>query len=627
MCGIAGSWTFSPRWSAQQQRHLIIAMTRQLRHRGPDDEGFWCDAQSGLAFGHRRLAVVGLGAEGHQPLVSARPPAVLIANGEVYNHQELRRELAAQGVRCRSACDSEVMLQALLTWGVSQALERFEGMFAFAFWDGRSRTLHLARDRMGEKPLFYGHWPGLFVFASEPKALRVHPGWPAGLDSHALADYFRFGAVGKDRTIDASIRSLPPGSRLAVRDGVIGEPLRWWSLSASMRQAALDPFQGDEQEAVECLEHLLLESLRLRLQADVPVGAFLSGGLDSASLVLLTARHMGRSLTTFTISSPDREIDEAPAAEALAREAGVEHRIRRLEACDVLETIPSLPSIFDQPFGDASALPTLAVSALARRSVTVALAGDGADETLGGYGRYRQANQLRQIADLLPTSMRQLSGHVLGAMPSPRLNNAASWLREGYPLSIHWHLLSHWKEPSPLVPALHNIWQSSARHTAEDPALGFSQHLLELDSTNLLPDTLLVKVDRSSMNVGLEVRLPFLAPSVLAFCHRLPPHMLWHTPSHKWILRQILSRHIPDELLPTRKRGFSLPLGSWLRKELRPWAEDLLSQEALQRSDLLAVKTIQRCWKEHLAGKNFRVRAIWNVLMFQAWHQARRQEK
>lgn len=626
MCGIAGSWTFTPRWSAEEQRQTMVTMTRQLRHRGPDDEGFWFDAAAGLAFGHRRLTVVGPGKGGHQPRVSTAPPCVLVFNGELYNHRELRRELTAQGRPCCGNGDAEVMLQALATWGVERALERFEGMFAFAFWEGRSRTLHLVRDRLGEKPLYYGSWPGVFVFASELKAIRVHPGWTRGLDPSAVAEYFRYGTVGGSLTIDAGIQSLPAGARLVVRDGVPSEPILWWSSAAAMRRAALNPFRGDAAEAVERLEDLLLESLRLRLQADVPVGAFLSGGLDSASLVLLAARRLGQSLPTFTISSPDPGTDEGPAAAQLARLAGGEHSIRRVDPSDVLATIPSLPAVFDQPFGDPSAIPTLAVAALARESVTVVLAGDGGDEALGGYDRYRQAVRLRRIASLLPAPARRLSGHLLGSLASPRLRNAGSWLREGFPLSIHWHLLAHWKEPSPLIPELASFWRASARRTELDDGLTFRQQLLHLDTTTVLPDALLVKVDRSSMRFGLEVRLPFLAPSVLAFCHRLPASLLWQNGSSKWILREVLSRHVPASLLPGSKRGFSLPLGPWLRQGLRPWAESLLSRDALSSSGLLEVAPIRRCWQEHLEGKRFRTRAIWNVLMFQAWDQARRAE-
>lgn len=622
MCGIAGSWTFTSRWPATEQRRWLIAMTRRLGHRGPDGEGFWFNHAVGLGLGHRRLAVVGRGDDGRQPLVSTAPPCVLVVNGELYNHKELRRELASQGRMCRGGSDSHVMVEALVAWGLERALERFEGMFAFAFWDARSRTLHLVRDRLGEKPLYYGSWQGVFLFASELKALRVHPAWQADLNPSALAEYFRYGAVGGSQTIDSGIQSLPPGSRLVVRNGGCGAPIAWWNQAASMRQAALDPFRGTAMEAVERLEDLLLESLRLRLQADVPVGAFLSGGLDSASLVLLSARRLGRSLPTFTISSPDPGMDEGPAAQALADQAGGEHSIRCSSARDVLETIPSLASVFDQPFGDPSAVPTLAVSALAREFVTVVLAGDGGDEALGGYERYRQAERLRRIAGILPTPVRRLSGQVLGSMASPRMRQAGAWMAEGYPLSIHCHLLSHWKDPSPLIPELDGFWQASARPTQLDRELSFRQQLLHLDTISLLPDALLVKVDRSSMNFGLEVRLPFLAPAVLQFCHRLPPHLLWRNGTSKWILREVLSRHIPDGLLPDRKRGFSLPLAPWLRQELRPWAESLLSREALGRSGLLKVAPIRRCWQEHLSGQKFRTRAIWNVLMFQAWHHA-----
>jgi asparagine synthase (glutamine-hydrolysing) len=604
-------------------------MAATLAHRGPDGAGLWLDEPAGIALGHRRLAIVDPSEAGRQPMVSPDRRYVFMVNGELYNFLELREELAREGAEFRGSCDAEVMLQAVATWGVDRALDRFIGMFAFALWDANHRILHLARDRIGEKPLYYGQWNGTFVFASELKALRAHPGFSGNLDLDALAGFMRYSYIGGARSIYRDIRKLPPGTRLAITPGDHGnwpEPLPYWSLADLVGDADRHPFEGSDEEAVELLDDLLSQAVRLRRRADVPVGALLSGGIDSSTIVSLMASDTASAVKTFSIGTRDRTLDEAPAARAVANHLGCEHTELYIEEADALSIVPRLTDVFDEPFADASAIPVQLVSRLARTSVKAVLSGDGADEFLGGYARFAIAERLRQQTRWMPGPVRRAAGRLLSTFRNERMRAAGALLERNYPQSIYWHLLAQWKNPGPLADDLANYWAS--QEVEREPSLpaNFPLELLYLDAVSILPGDYLVKMDRASMAEGLEVRLPFLDPAVVQWCLRLPACFRQRAGQSKWILRQVLRRYLPEHLIQTDKKGFVVPLAQWLRGPLREWAEDLLSQERLAESGVLAVEGIRQDWREHCSGRIDRNRRLWNVLMFQAWRRKQWQQ-
>lgn len=599
-------------------------MSATLAHRGPDGQGQWADEPTGIAFGHRRLAIVDLSDAGAQPMRSPDRRFVFMVNGELYNHSELRDELIRQGAEFAGHCDSEVMLQAVVEWGLERALERFNGMFAFALWDARERVLHLVRDRIGEKPLYYGQWDGSFVFASEIKALRAHPAFRPELDVDAVARFFRYGYIGGARSIYRNVRKLPPGTRIAVRPadaGIWPEPRAYWSLGALVREAGQEPFGGSGEEAASRLSDLLEASVGLRRRADVPVGALLSGGVDSSTLAALLSLAASGPVKTFSIGMREATLDEAPAARAVARHLGCEHTELYLEDTHALRIVQRLSDVFDEPFADPSAIPTLLVSGLAKTSVKAVLSGDGADELLGGYERHRVANRLHARTRAIPGPIRRAAGSLLSAFGNERLRAAGNWLKEDYPESIYRHLVSHWKDPGPLVGPPRDAWSAAEPGRGLRVASEFDLHVRHMDAVNLLPGDYLVKMDRASMAEGLEVRLPFLDPDVVKFCLRLPPRFRHRSGVPKWVLRQVLRRHVPEPLMPRKKKGFAVPLGRWLRGPLREWSENLLSEASLARSEVLDVELIRANWRAHCSGRIDLNRRLWNVLMFQSWMQ------
>ena len=604
-------------------------MAATLAHRGPDGAGLWLDEHAGIALGHRRLAIVDPSEAGRQPMVSPDRRYVFMVNGELYNFLELREELAREGAEFRGSCDAEVMLQAVATWGLDRALDRFIGMFAFALWDARNRILHLARDRIGEKPLYYGQWNGTFVFASELKALRAHPGFSGNLDLDALAGFMRYSYIGGARSIYRDVRKLPPGTRLAIKpgdNGVWPEPRPYWSLSDLVGDADRHPFDGSDEEAVEILDDLLRQAVRLRRRADVPIGALLSGGVDSSTIVSLMSSDTASAVKTFSIGTRDRALDEAPAARAVANHLGCEHTELYIEEADALSIVPQLTDVFDEPFADASAIPAQLVSRLAKTSVKTVLSGDGADEFLGGYARFAIAERLHQQTRWMPGPVRRAAGRLLSTSHNERMRAAGALLERNYPQSIYWHLLAQWKNPGPLADDLANYW--AGQEVAGEASLptNFPLELLYLDAVSILPGDYLVKVDRASMAEGLEVRLPFLDPAAVQFCLRLPARFRKRAGQSKWILRQVLRRYLPEHLIPAEKKGFVVPLAQWLRGPLRAWAEDLLAEERLAESGVLAVEGIRQDWREHCSGRLDRNRRLWNVLMFQAWRRKQWQQ-
>ncbi len=649
MCGFAGA--FDPKCEADQWAPRLAGMAEALRHRGPDDEGVWHDAEAGVGLAFRRLAILDLSAEGHQPMLSASGRYVIAYNGEVYNFRALAAELESAGARFRGHSDTEVMLASFEAWGLSAAVSRFVGMFAFALWDRIERRLHLVRDRIGIKPVYWGWSRGALLFGSELTALRRHPSFTASLDRGAVASFLRFSYVPAPHAIFEGFRKLEPGcirtfDLSAAPPGGEGRLVPYWTLSGAASEGLAHPFEGDEREAVDELERRLTESVALRMIADVPLGAFLSGGIDSSLVVaLMQAQATGR-VRTFTIGFEEKEYDESPFARAIAARLGTEHTERVVTAGETFAAVPRIAALFDEPFADSSQVPTLLVSELARAHVTVSLSGDGGDELFAGYKRYTLFEDLRRSLGRLPRGARKSLAAVLGAVPVGAANRlfafADPWLRRygsggaaGDKLrkvadllelpdehALYLHLLSHWKDPERLVAG--SAERPRLADRADRPA-GFRDavHPLMFDDTlAYLPDDVLVKVDRTSMSVGLEARVPILDHRVVEFAWRLPLSLKLRGGGTKWALRQVLYRHLPKELVDRPKMGFGLPIDRWLRGPLKSWAEDLLSASRLGRDGLLDPGPIREKWSEHLSGRRNWHYYLWDVLVLQAWRDA-----
>lgn len=644
MCGFTGF--LAPdhlRRSFEAMGETVLGMTDTLHHRGPDDRGVWVDADAGLALGFRRLAIVDLTPEGHQPMTSAGGRYVLAFNGEVYNHDELRRELTtAHAPPFRGRSDTEVMLAAFEHWGPERALERFVGMFAFALWDRRERTLRLVRDRLGEKPLYYGRVNGALVFGSELKALRAYPGFACDVDREALSLYMRFGYVPAPRSIYQGIFKLPPASCLTIRDGQdLSEPVPYWSAHDAGALGTAAPFEGTESEAVDQLDARLRDAVGLQMVADVPLGAFLSGGVDSSTIVGVMQAQSPRPVKTFTIGFDEAGYDEAHHAAAVARHLGTDHTALYVTAAEAREVIPSLPTLYDEPFADSSAIPTFLVSQLARSQVTVSLSGDGGDELFGGYSWYPRTANVWSKLRRMPSGLRRTTSGVLAGLATgrafasnrpgaggrfsrltsaDRLGKLSTLLgRSATPEEVHWSLLSKWDgrpavvlgttEPPPSPPS----WQAN-------PSVGdVARRLMLTDLLTYLPGDILAKVDRATMGVSLEARAPFLDHRVVEFAWRVPTAMKLRDGVGKWLLRQVLDRYVPRSLIERPKMGFTVPVGAWLRGPLREWAEDLIDDGRLRREGFLNPGPIRRRWNDHLAGRRDWDDALWHVLMFQSW--------
>jgi len=640
MCGFAGLLHGPGRGARDDLSEIAARMAGALRHRGPDDAGVWADPGPGVALGHRRLSIVDLSPEGHQPMVSASGRYVVAFNGEIYNFRELRRELEGLGHRFRGHSDTAVLLAAVEQWGVRAAVERFGGMFAFALWDRESETLALCRDRLGEKPLYYGWLGGRLVFGSELKALERHPEWTGEIDRTALAQYMRYAYVPSPRSIYRGIHKLPPGTLLRVPRGAAeARPEPYWSVEEVADAGARDPFRGGETAAVDELEALIGASVGRQMVADVPLGAFLSGGVDSSAVVALMQARAERPVRTFTIGFDERGFDEAPYAREVARHLGTEHTEHRATAAEAREVIHRLPAMYDEPFADASQIPTWLVSSVARRQVTVALSGDGGDELFGGYNRHVWGRRIRSRTRWIPAPLRRAAGRGITALPpatwervgalagQPQLADRAAKLAAGLgaatPAELYEAVVRNW-EPGWVV-----LGQSGtgAGIAGGAPRAGgdVAEWMMRRDMTGYLPDGVLAKVDRAAMAVSLETRVPLLDPAVVAFAWRLPLEMKIRGGVGKWALRQVLYRHVPERLIDRPKMGFGVPVGSWLRGPLRAWAEELLDERTLRADGYLNPEPVRARWRQHLRGRGNHAQALWTVLMFQAWlHQGGR---
>lgn len=639
MCGIAGF--FDPVCSAPRAHEVLGAMASVLRHRGPDGEGLWFDETLRIGLAHRRLAIVDLSAAGAQPMASASGRYVIAFNGEIYNHAQVRRELLARdpSLEFRGHSDTEVFLAACEVWGADEALARANGMFAIALVDRLLRQLHLLRDRIGEKPLYFGRLGRAVVFASELKALHAHPAWQGRIDPAALSEYFRCGHVPAPRSIYAGIAKVQPGEWVTI-DVAASEPVvrqrRYWTAADAIRAGRTNPLDIGPEEARERLEALLDDAVALRMEADVPLGAFLSGGIDSSLVVALMQRRSPDRVRTFSIGFREARFDEAPAARAVARHLGTDHTELYVSPHDSLEVIPRLAGMYDEPFADASSIPTHLVARLARQHVTVSLSGDGGDELFCGYGRYQQAMDLWKTIDAVPAWARHALSGAIRSVPVTTLNALGNLLprrltagragdrahRAANRLSarnfdeIYRGLLSSWQDPARAVHR--EIRRELPVERPPGPGTATYEHMMAADLTAYLPNDVLVKVDRATMAVSLEGRMPLLDHRVVELAWRLPLSLKRRDGTGKWLLRELLYRHVPRSLVDRPKRGFGVPVGEWLQQELQPWATDLLGGEAM-RDGLLNARRISRMLHEHVSGQRSWTSQLWTALMFQAW--------
>ena len=641
MCGIAGFLDLSGRLSKDATRSVVTRMTRQLAHRGPDDEGVWTDPATGMALGHRRLAILDLSPLGHQPMLSQTGRYVLALNGEVYNFAGLRAELQSDGSApdFRGGSDTEVLLACVERWGLEASLRRFNGMFALALWDRQERRLYLARDRLGEKPLYYG-WAGTaFLFASELKAFRAHPQFPAEIDRGVLPLYFRHNYIPGPHSIYRGVCKLPPGGWLEMGTATPGaEPVvrTYWSAREIVQQGTEAPFRGTGQEAITELQTRLLRTVSSRMIADVPLGAFLSGGIDSSLIVALMQAASTRPVKTFTAAFEDPAYNEAHHARAVARHLRTDHTELPVTPSDAIALIPRLADVYDEPFADASQIPTMLICALARRFVTVALTGDGGDESFGGYARYFWHASLWRLLVRLPGPAKRalslLLNHVPAGLPAwfrqrnPRenLHRLQTIVRNGHPETIYQELISIWPDPWKLVRDCPGARPASLDPPAWTSGVDPILQLMLLDTTGYLPDDILVKLDRASMHVALEARAPLLDHEIFQFAAALPMSIKVGGRPGKRALRQVLYKYVPKRLVDRPKAGFAVPLDDWLRGRLRPWAEDLLHPARLAAEGFLDPATVERKWTEHLSGRCNWMYPLWGILMFQSWLSGQR---
>ncbi len=643
MCGIAGFIHSDRAITCGELESVARRMADTLRHRGPDDSGVWVDAAQGVALSHRRLAIIDLSPEGHQPMLSEDGRFVMVFNGEIYNFPQLREQLGKLGHRFRGTSDTEVMLAAFREWGVEPALDQFNGMFAFAVWDRREETLWLARDRLGEKPLYYGLVDRHFIFASELKALRVFPDFKADIDPEAVHLFFRFNYICAPYSIYRGINKLLPGSVLRWRRGESAkEPRRYWSIAEVAAKTRGQSGTVRLDAVVECLDKLLTDAVKLRMVADVPLGAFLSGGVDSSLMVALMQRQNSVPVRTFSIGFHDERLNEAPHARRVADALGTDHTEFYVTEGELLDAAPNMPSIYDEPFADASQIPTYLVSKLARKFVTVSLSGDGPDELFGGYARHVGARRfdiaLRQWPNGFASSCGTLVNGALRVGRNSLGRAFPSWwnsvVNEERARKFGWLLA---KEPSPSL-----WWRMASLAEAPESLLASPQtptrllglleqeriaqdklsRLMLSDALFYLPDDILVKVDRASMAVSLEARAPFLDHRVVEFAWQLPPDWKVRDNQGKWLLRQLLYRSVPRELVDRPKAGFTVPIGRWMRGRLREWVEDSLTESSLYRDGLLRAENIRRIWQGVLNGNDNGAWQMWGILMFQGWVKA-----
>lgn len=635
MCGITGALYRAATSGGQIEAH-INAMNAQIIHRGPDAGGIWHDAEAGIGLGHRRLAIVDLSEAGRQPMVSWSGRYTIIFNGEIYNHLDMRHQIGT--VNWRGMSDTETLLAGFDKWGVEATVKKSVGMFAFAVWDTQTRSLSLCRDRMGEKPLYYG-WFGTgsnatFLFGSDLASLRAHPAFAASISRDALCSLLRFNCIGQDHSIYEGVQKLVPGTILEVSTaGTLKGPDAYWSFDTVVADGLRNPYSGTEQEAVETLEALLRDSLKGQMVADVPLGAFLSGGIDSSLIAALMQIQSDRPIRTFTIGFEDQQFNEAEHAKAVAAHLGTDHTEFYVTAQEAQAVIPDLPRMYSEPFADSSQIPTALVSKLARQHVTVALSGDAGDELFGGYNRYLFTDNLWRKLSKIPKGMRGVIARaVLRANPAwlnqafaflpvsqvgDKLHKGAALLDSADVADLYLRMVSQWSDPASVVIGGKEMARQDAGFLSGGSA--DIERMMAVDAVTYLPDDILTKVDRAAMAYSLETRVPLLDHRVVEFAWAMPTSLKIRNGVGKWPLREILYKHVPRHLIERPKMGFGVPLGDWLRGPLREWGADLLSSSRLRNEGYFDPIPVLAKWEEHQSGKRNWQHQLWCILMFQAW--------
>lgn len=645
MCGIAGF--IAPKLKGIDLNTIAGTMIHLLHHRGPDDSGIWIDKDRGVALAHRRLSIIDRSTAGHQPMISTCGRFILIFNGEIYNHLELRKRLPFVN-HWRGNSDTETLLNAIVTWGMESTLRQAVGMFSFVLWDRSEHVLTLVRDRMGEKPLYYGIQNGALLFASELKALKSNPFFKPDISRNAIVNLLQFGSIDAPHSIYKGICKLLPGTFLQIQISDISKnslsnPQSYWSLEEVIQHGQKNLFTGSVTDATNQLDNLLRQSLSGQMIADVNLGAFLSGGIDSSTIVALMQAQSSKPINTFTIGFSEDDYNEAKYARDIASYLGTDHVEHYVTAQEALAVIPRLPYLYDEPFADASMIPTFMLCDLAKRDVTVCLSGDGGDELFGGYNRYVAGSKIWQHLSLVPFRLRKYLAVGMNRMSPEFLDfifkNFASILPISWQVStpsikfqkiialmgaassneVYYRLRSHWLNPEEAVIDGTGFLNSDERLKEFGFISELEHQMMYLDALSYLPDDILVKIDRAAMGVSLETRVPMLDHRIVEFAWTLPLSMKIHDQQGKWLLRKVLNRYLPNHFFSRPKTGFSVPLDSWLRGPLRDWAEDLIDHEKLVEQGFFRPNIIRKIWKEHLASKHNWSAQLWSVLMFQAW--------
>lgn len=630
MCGFSGfllNSKLNSKLNIQSNLEIFILkkMNNAISHRGPDSNDVWLNVESGIGLAHVRLSILELTDAGAQPMHSANGRFVISFNGEIYNHLDLRTQLEKDvgKILWRGNSDTETLLECIAVWGLKETLQATVGMFAFALWDTQENELVLARDRLGEKPLYWGWCDDVLLFGSELKALKAHPSFNAGIDRNALALLMRYNSIPAPYSIYEGIEKLKAGNFVRIKKGQKRSdvsPESYWSFKDVVETGIANPFTGDDVKAVNALENLLSQSVAEQALADVPLGAFLSGGIDSSTIVALMQKQSSNPVQTFAIGFDEPGYNEAVYAKEVATHLGTNHTEYYVSAKDALAVVPKLPHIYSEPFADSSQIPTFLVTQMAKQQVTVALSGDAGDELFGGYTPYQFAPKVWNAISKLPLSIRKTVASLLSGLPMPdKLLKLLGVLPSKNRAEFYHILVTHWQQPEQLVlgakpyPTVFDI-------PSQQPNTDCFEHwMMAMDASQYMIDDILVKVDRAAMANSLEVRVPMLDHRVVEFAWTLPLSMKIREGKGKWVLREVLYRHVPKHLIERPKKGFSIPLAQWLRGPLKEWAETLLSETRLRNEGYFNVQMVRQTWHQHLQGKRDHALKLWGVLMFQAW--------
>ena len=627
MCGISGFIDLKGNIAKEQLEKIIISMNDKVVHRGPDSSGTWVDTDNSLALGHRRLSIIDLSDTGHQPMVSPSGRYIITYNGEIYNFQIIKTQLLSKKYKFKGTSDTEVLLGAIDCWGLKKALGKIDGMFAFALWDKKEKTLFLARDRIGKKPLYYGIYDNIFFFSSELKSIRAHPQFTPTIDREAVSAYLRHNYIPSPFSIYKGIKKLEQASYLSFSPANNGNIKieNYWDIKKIAEEGCANPFTLDHRQILEGLDKKINKSVSERMMSDVPIGSFLSGGIDSSLVTAVMQKNSNKPIKTFCVGFGEGEFNEAKSAKAIAKYLGTDHTELYLSPQEALNVIPEMAHIYDEPFADPSQIPTLLISRLAKKHVTVALSGDGGDELFAGYSRYNLANNIAKICLALPLSLRKAVIKVSHSLPvHGRFYKLLELFDAKDQDDLYFKLMSFWKEPSNVVINGYESESVFNKMSGKVDLSNFYNKMMYIDMVSYLPDDILTKVDRASMANSLECRCPLLDYQLIEYAWRIPLSLKMDGGKGKYILRSLLEEYIPKELFDRPKQGFGIPHHQWLRNELKEWAGDLLNENRLKQDGIFRADLVQKRWEEHLSGKFDWGYHIWSILMFQSWYDAQR---